>query len=54
MCALISRRGRASVDVLLSATLVAVALIVAAYLMMPDFQRGVRAIAGDLEQRLRR
>ncbi len=39
---------------LLSLSVVAVGIIVAAYLMMPDFQRGVRAIAADIEQRLTR
>lgn len=45
-----ARSGRALVDVLLSASVVAVALIVAAYLFLPDFQRGVRAVAHDLEE----
>jgi hypothetical protein len=42
------------VDVLLSATLVAVALVVAAYVFMPDFQRGIRAVTSDIEERMSR
>lgn len=45
------RRGEGAVDLLLVATLVAVGCIVAAGIWMPDFQRGVRAIATDIEAR---
>lgn len=45
------RQGRAVVEVMLTVTVVAVAVIVAAYIWLPDVQRGVRAIAADVEAR---
>ena len=45
------RSGRAFVEVMVTVTVVALAVIVAAYIFMPDFQRGVRAIARDVEDR---
>ena len=45
------RSGRAFVEVMVTVTVVALAVIVAAYIFMPDFQRGVRAIARDVEER---
>ena len=45
------RSGRAFVEVMVTVTAVALAVIVAAYVFMPDFQRGVRAIARDVEER---
>ena len=44
--------GGPLVDVLLTVSVVAVAMIVAAYVWMPDFQRGVHALAADIERRL--
>ena len=46
-----ARRGEGTVDLLLVITLVAVGCIVAAGIWMPDFQRGVRTIAVDIETR---
>jgi hypothetical protein len=45
------RRGEGLVDLLLVATLVALGCIVAAGIFLPDFQRGVQAIARDIEAR---
>lgn len=45
------RRGMSFVELLLTATVVAVAVLVAAYIFLPDVQRGVRLIAQDVEDR---
>ena len=45
------RRGRAFVEVMVTVSAVALAVIVAAYVFMPDFQRGVRAVVRDVEER---
>lgn len=46
------RDGIGFVDAMLTATVVAVAVIVAAYVYLPEVQRGVRRIAEDIEVRL--
>ena len=43
-----SRSGQTLVESLLIATVVMVAVIVAAYVKMPEFERGVHAIARDI------
>ena len=45
------RRGLSFIELLLTGTVVAVAVIVAAYIFLPDVQRGVRLIAHDVEAR---
>ena len=48
----IQRRGGTFVGDLLLLTAVAMAVIVAAYVYMPDFERGVHAVAGWIENLL--
>lgn len=42
------RQGGARIDDLLTLSVVAVAVIVAAYVYMPDFSRGVKTIAHEI------
>lgn len=46
------RQGGALVEDFLSLSLVAVAVIVAAYVYMPDFERGVKTIAHEIGERI--
>lgn len=46
------RRGGALVEDFLSLSLVAVAVIVAAYVYMPDFERGVKTLAHEVGERV--
>jgi hypothetical protein len=49
ICARPARRGGTFIEDLLTVTVVAVAVIVASYVYMPDFQRGVHTLAGEIE-----
>ncbi|MDG1480500.1 MAG: hypothetical protein P8R54_12965 [Myxococcota bacterium] len=44
-----ARRGGTFIEDLLTVTVVAVAVIVASYVYMPDFQRGAHTIAAEME-----
>ncbi len=44
-----ARRGGTFVEDLLTVTVVAVAIIVASYVYMPDFQRGAHTVAAEIE-----
>ncbi|MFT5680622.1 MAG: hypothetical protein ACI8RZ_001528 [Myxococcota bacterium] len=44
-----ARRGGTFVEDLLTVTVVAVAIIAASYIYMPDFQRGVHTVAREIE-----
>jgi hypothetical protein len=46
------RRGGALVEDMLSLSVVAVGLITAAYVYMPDFERGVKTIAHEVGERV--